>query len=68
MTVFSEFNSSRDRSMQGKFLNAGYHPSFSVESTMLAELSQQNNRLLSQLNARVDPTTFGTWSNNKPSF
>ena len=41
----------------------------SVEPTMLANLGQQNNQLLSQLNAGVDPTkTFGSWAKNNQRF
>ena len=48
-------------------------PSFSVLS-MFTKLVHQNNELLSQLNAGVDsgvdhdPTTSGSWANNKPQF
>ena len=44
------------------------NPSFSLEATMLTKLGQQNNQLLSQLNAGVGPTTFGSWANNKTNF
>ena len=39
-------------------------PPFSV---VLTELSQQSNQLLSQLNAGIDPTAFGSWANNNPN-
>ena len=41
---------------------------FLAHAHMLTKLVQQNNQLLSQLNARIGPTKFGSWDNNNPSI
>ena len=33
-----------------------------------SKLGQKNNQLLSELNAGIDPTKFGSWAKNNPNF